>query len=89
MSCPTWEERARHASAYPKRVSIFCFGYDAGPDNTGSTRRIRSKLVGINTVLLCVTWCFMHQCQLALKSIIAAVDKFEASLASGWGETSK
>ncbi len=76
ISAPDWEKRRSEASCFPKRLSMYQFGLDAGPDNTGAARRIKHKLRTVANVIVHVTWCFMHQLQLICKTILAVLDAF-------------
>ena len=74
MGAPTWVQRSHEAPSAPHRLSVFQFGADAGPDNLGTARRVQASLRGVPNVMCFCVWCFMHQTQLLLKSMLAVLD---------------
>ena len=41
VGCPHWTDRARESKKHPKRITVYNFGFDKGPDNLGNVPRIR------------------------------------------------
>ena len=56
-------------------TNIFLFTLDQGPDNVGATKFIKSLLLNKPHVMIMVTWCFMHQCHLIVKSALQVLDQ--------------
>ena len=82
VGAPTWRERKEQAADNPGRFSIFQCVVDAGPDNTGMARRIRACLENCDNVFFCIVFCFMHQLQLCIKTLVETLDGFSFDAAS-------
>ena len=71
-----WEERVQEAQRLADpihgRVSVFCFGTDAGPDNIGMTMRVRRAVYLCLTVMFIWVFCMFHQGHLVSMAMIKA-----------------
>ena len=77
VGCPTWESRIADATANPRRLSVFCFGLDRGPDNIGAIGRIKTALRPHVNVMFFVGWCLMHLAQCTILNILKVFDTWE------------
>ncbi len=72
--CPTWEEWVRQAASNPQRFSMYVFGVDAGPDNTGMMRLVLGVVAGCMNVAVTASFCFAHQTHLIVKALLDVLD---------------
>ncbi|CAK0842788.1 unnamed protein product, partial [Prorocentrum cordatum] len=76
VGCPDWEQRATEAETDQRRFSVCVFGTDAGPDNVAMGGVVRARLARVNTVAFTMTFCFLHQCHLAVLTMLSILDAF-------------
>ena len=77
VGCPSWEVRASQAHHFPRRVTAYLFGLDAGPDNQGMMRRILARVKMIPQIFIWVSFCIFHQCHLIVKYLLKTLENFE------------
>eukprot|EP00959_Pyramimonas_sp_CCMP1952_P382791 8021055-Pyramimonas_sp.AAC.1 len=82
VHCPTWEERraeadAAHGAAGLRRLSIYLFGFDAGPENARATKYVCDYLSCCPDIATMVSRCLLHQMHLIVRQVLDFIDFFE------------
>ena len=73
-----WAKAIEQTTQDLHRLFFFAFALDNdnGPDNQGSTSRIKRAVQDHDRIMFVVTWCVFHQYHLIIKSLLAILDKF-------------
>ena len=79
LGIPNWEEKLsapQVADNGERKITLFAFGTDAGPDNIGMCGRVRRALLLCELVMFIWKFRLFHQGHLASKCIIKALDNW-------------
>ena len=78
VGAPSWEECARRAleAGEDNAPTVFLFGTDAGPDNIGMARRVKTALLRCDAVMFVWSFCLLHRAQLIAKAQIKVLDNW-------------
>ena len=81
IHCPTWIERRDEElvdeQGNRRRLTLFQFGFDAGPENTRMTKMVRTIIKDSPWVMMRVNWRRMHQSHLIVKQLLGLIDDFD------------
>jgi hypothetical protein len=78
-----WDDRCQAADL--TLDALYCFGLDNGPNNSGSIKRVRTVIRPVTRCAFDVNWCFFHQAQLIVLSMVATLDGWHWKYPKGVG----
>ena len=78
VGCPTWlGQKSTSLADDATAISVYLFGFDAGPDCMLASRLITSSVEDAPHVVVHTVFCFFHQLHLCVRSVLAFTDKWQ------------